>query len=127
MTMNRYRIGVLVSLFALCSALLVAPALADEPQCLSDAAISAPAPVDEPQRSPATTVEAPIGPINRQSLRLAEMMVFSRKDREVKLRFTLGGVVHPAFQNPDPVALSRYPISGPLVTITVDLAVFRRP
>jgi hypothetical protein len=123
---NRYRLGRLVPLFALSSALLVGSARADEPQGLSDAATRAPARVDEPQRLPVATVGATTGSISPQSLRLAEMTVLSRPDRDVKLRLTLGPVSRPTFQEPAGV-LDRDPSRSSFATITVNLVdVFRR-
>jgi hypothetical protein len=122
---NRYRLGRLVPMFALTSALLVGSALADEPQGLSDAATRAPARVDEPQRLPVATVGTTTGSISPQSLRLAEMTVLSRPDRDVKLRLTLGPVSRPTSQEPAGV-LDRNPSRSLFATITVNLVeVFR--
>jgi hypothetical protein len=81
----------------------------------------------QPQNVPDVMNVAPTESISPQSLRLAEITALRIGDREVRLRFTLGGVVHPPFQNPDFAVLNSYPASGSLVTITVNPVVFPRP
>jgi hypothetical protein len=85
-------------------------------------------PAHEPQQVPSSVMTVvPTESISPQSLRLAEIAVLRLTDREVKLRFTLGGIVHPPFQTPDFAALNAYPPSGSLVTITVNPVAFPRP
>jgi hypothetical protein len=84
-------------------------------------------PAYEPQHVPSVATVPPTESISPQSLRLAEITVLRLTDREVKLRFTLGGVADPIFQIPNFIAVNAYPPSGSLVTITVDPVVFLRP